>query len=307
MMKTLLTTEGSKEAREALRAAARLLRKTNNEFHLLCVGPELVLPPRKGQGEAERRKVIERYRRRMERETRAILDESGRMLSSEGVSATLSARFGNVADEIVRLADDFNVTVVGAGSRYQRSKQGLGPVASRVVECAGRMVLLARPLSGESALRVLIGVDGSRASMHALRTFVAYFDADEAEITLFHVVETPWIHLGLDREWFDSAEEDVIDRADPEALLEKELNVEAERAIEQARAALKERSYSVVPMIVEGTPATEILGEAEQKDYDLIVLGTSGILDMKHKVLGSVSARVAWDSPCSVALVKYTE
>jgi len=46
------------------------------------------------------------------------------------------------------------------------------------------------------------------------------------------------------------------------------------------------------------------LGQAEQGEYDLIVLGASGANDMKHRMLGSVSAKVTAQAPCSVAVVK---
>jgi nucleotide-binding universal stress UspA family protein len=127
---------------------------------------------------------------------------------------------------------------------------------------------------------------------------------DEAEITLIHVTEMPWIHLGLERDWFDSRGE-VFEKADSETQLENELRREAEEVIEDARALLENRSYSIETVIEEGNPATEILGEAERKEYDLIVLGTTGLTDVKHAMLGSVSAKVAWNARCSVALVKY--
>ena len=60
----------------------------------------------------------------------------------------------------------------------------------------------------------------------------------------------------------------------------------------------------VTRVIAEGNPATEILGQAEQDEYDLIVLGASGATDMKHRMLGSVSAKVTGQTACSVAVVK---
>jgi nucleotide-binding universal stress UspA family protein len=211
---------------------------------------------------------------------------------------------GSPADEIIKLAADYDVTVVGAGSRLNRSQFGLGPVASRVVEHASGTVLVARDLTGESNLRVLVGLDGSLASKHAIQTLMRCFEIDEAEITLMHVVETPWIQLGLDREWFDQPE-DVFDQADPEIQIEKELQLEAEEVLDEAHSMLAERNYSVLTVIEEGNASTEILGEAESKDYDLIVLGAGGVADIKHDVLGSVSAKVAWGAKCSVAIVRY--
>ena len=304
-MRTLVTTDGSAEATLAMRSAGRLLRRTNNRMCVVCVAPQLKLPPQRNKRRSKQETIQEAYVTRINSETQLILERAQSVLAEEGHEATTISRIGSPASEIAKLAPDFDVITVGAGSQH-RSRFGLGPVASRVAEHSPRTVLIARELTGESNLRVLVPVDGSLASHHALRTMMAYFDIDEAEITLLHVVETPWIRLGLDREWFDFPGSGV-DRADPEIHLERELQVEAQAVIEDARSLLADRSYSVITAIEEGNPATQILGEAEQRGYDLIVIGTSGVTDFKHSALGSVSAKVAWEAQSSVALVKYVE
>jgi nucleotide-binding universal stress UspA family protein len=298
-MKTLMATDGSKDASIALRSAARLLRKGGNEVTLLCVSPDFY-----PSGKEKHRRVREEYRRRIAQETQTILSAAQQTLLAESIEAQARSEVGSPADVIVSLAESFEVTVVGAKGRYEGSDIGLGPVASRVVEHAPGIALVGRELSGENDLRVLVAVDGSLASRHAVSSMMKYFDIHTAEVTLLHVKETPWIHLGLDREWFDYPG-DVFEQADPEIQLEQELQLEAEEMIEDARAQLQTGSCSVLTVIEEGNPATEILGEAESGDYDLIVLGSTGIADTKHDVLGSVSARIAWQAPCSVAVVKY--
>jgi nucleotide-binding universal stress UspA family protein len=302
-MRTLMATDGSAEATAALRTAARLLRHDNNEVHLLCVAPDYNFPRgRSGNGKAQTRNR-EVYRRRISKETDEILKQTQRVLLEDRVQTFPISKIGSPTDEIIRLAAEYDITVIGARSRYNRSELGLGPVASRVVEYAPGIVLVARELAGDPNLRVLVGVDGSVASKQALRSLVACFDVDEAEITLMHVAEMPWIHIGLERDWFDSGR-DVSEKPDPETQLENELRREGEEVIDDARTMLEDRSYSIETVIEEGNPATEILGQTEVKEYDLIVLGTSGLTDVKHAMLGSVSAKVAWNARCSVALVK---
>ena len=53
-----------------------------------------------------------------------------------------------------------------------------------------------------------------------------------------------------------------------------------------------------------GLPANEILSELDRADYDLVVMGSHGGDDLKHQLLGSVSAKVAWNAPCSVLIVR---
>lgn len=306
-MKTLIATDGSDEATTALRTASRLLRKNRNEVEILCVAPELErLASQRKSARGEQSRAREEYRRRIANETKSILGEAEKILRTEGIEAKLLSEIGSPADVIVRLSGDYDVTVIGAAGSRHGSRAGLGSVASRVVEHSGGGVLVARSLTSADTLRVLVGVDGSLASRHALSAMTAYFNIDSAEITLIHVKETPWIHLGLDREWFDYPGE-VLDKADPELQLEGELEREGEEVLEAAQEKLAKYNYSVSTQIHEGNPATEILGEAESGGYDLIVLGVGEATDAKHNMIGSVSAKVAWQAPCSVAVVRMPE
>jgi nucleotide-binding universal stress UspA family protein len=306
-MKSLIATDGSKEATMALQTASRLLRKDGNEVEVLCVAPEFYPTRREGQMPADKQiKIREHYQKRITRETKAILDKALTTLLAKGIKAYAISEIGSPADLIVRLADEYDVTVVGSKGKYTAANVGLGPIASRVVERATGIVLVARDLPGDDNLRVLVAVDGSLASRQALKAMHEIFNLDSAEITLIHIKETPWIHLGLDREWFD-ASADVFETADPEIQLEFELQREAQHILEKAQNYLDNLNCSITTMIEEGNPATEILGEAEHGDYDLIILGATGATDAKHNMLGSVSAKVAWQAPCSVAIVRFTE
>lgn len=302
-MRTLIATDGSKEATVAVHTASRLLRKSRNELEVLCAAPELYRRSEPAAGrESKRAKVREKYRRLMAKQADSVLENANRILLENGYEPKLLSEIGSPVDVILKLSEEHDVTVIGAPSPYHATRAGLGSVASRVVEHAANSVLVAREVTGSDTLRVLVGVDGSLASYHALNSMAAYFEIGEAEITLIHVKETPWIHLGLDREWLDQAE--MRDEANPTVQFEEELQREAEEVFERAQAMLAKYDYSVLTQIQEGNPATEILGEAESGQYDLIVLGASDAMDSKHCMLGSVSAKVAWQAPCSVAVVK---
>jgi len=121
-----------------------------------------------------------------------------------------------------------------------------------------------------------------------------------AEICLMHVEETPWIDLGLDGEWSTYSEEDK--EASEAGVMEQELVREGAQVIETARDLL--RPYGVTTRVDEGNPANEILSEAERGRYDLVVAGATGVRDLKHDMLGSVSSKIAWDAPCSVLIVR---
>lgn len=298
-MKTLMATDGSNEATAALRTATRLLRRRDNDVHILCVAPEFYEPG--GRKQATRVRV--EYERRIAQETKRILERAHQTLLAEGVAAEIRAESGSPAEVIVRLANDYDVTVLGATSQYDTTRPGIGSVASRVVEHAPGIVLVGRENAGRSSPRILLCVDGSRASQAALNALTKYFNTESAGITLMHIVETPWVNLGLDQDWFDRGGE-TRDLKSSEIQLEEELQIEAKEIIDDAAEQLARHGLDVTTVIAEGNPATEILGQTEQDEYDLIVLGASGATDMKHRMLGSVSAKVTGQTACSVAVVK---
>jgi nucleotide-binding universal stress UspA family protein len=151
MMKVLFATDGSDQATTAFRTAARLLRREDSEFDLLCVAPEFYFP--KGQDGKTAKKaaqMVEAYDRRIRTEARQHLTDAQTTLAALGVEAALRVEVGSPARVITRLAAEYDITLIGAHDQYTRSKPGLGPVASRVG--AGRGVDRPRTRRGRQAM-----------------------------------------------------------------------------------------------------------------------------------------------------------
>ena len=218
----------------------------------------------------------------------------------------LFKEFGSAAGIIVNRAEDHDLTVIGAKGRGTAGQVGLGPVANRVVEHSLGPILIARELKSEpGSFRVLAAVDGSTASLRALETLVGVFDLTSAEVCLMHVAETPWVELTPEEEWNTYSEEDKENSES--GIWEQELVREGETILDQARELLRPYRVSVVTRCDQGNPANEILSEADRGQYDLIVLGATGVRDLKHQMLGSVSSKIAWNAPCSVLIVREPE
>lgn len=308
-MKVLLATDGAPQSVVAINTAAQLLRKEDVKYDLLCVAPEFIPPKAKEEKNVKKRaRMIETYREKIRAESYVRLTHLQASLATRGIEAEMRIAVGSPARVISEFAGDYSLTVVGAHDTYTRGKEGLGPVASRVVASTSNAVLVGRELSSDRNWRILIAVDGSLAADHALQLMAAYFRVQSAEITLMHVTETPWVHLGLGREWFGYPKE-MIDRSGNQAgvTFENELSYEAEDVVETSRTLLESHGLAANTVITEGDPALEIASEAERGDYDLIVLGATGASDLKHEMLGSVSTRVAQNAPCSVLIVRFTE
>ncbi|HLG95789.1 MAG TPA: universal stress protein [Bryobacteraceae bacterium] len=233
-------------------------------------------------------------------EARRVLECAKQVLTEEGIDALTLSESGSPAAVIIRDADDYDATVIGAKGRDRSGIAGLGPVASRIVEHANGCVLVGREPPQEGQVRILVPVDGSAGSKHAIEALNSFFDLESAEIALLHVIETVWLPENREEESLGEADTDF---AQTEQVL-AELRREAEQLLNEARAGISEHHPGITTSIREGVPANEILSEADQGDYDLVVVGANEANDMKHRILGSVSSKVAWSAPCSVLVVR---
>jgi len=297
-MKVLIATDGSKEATTALKTADRLLVHAGRNLDLLCVASKRRW---KSPGTVHKNG----YEQHVLRQMTQILERARTTLGPNGGTIRLLSEIGSPSSSIVGRAEDYDLTVIGAKDRSPGGEAGLGPVASRVAEHTIAPVLVARELRSDDSLRVLVALDGSTASFHAVETLGALIDLTSAEVCLMHVVETPWFELGLEEDWVTYSEED---KEHSEAgALEEEVRLEGEAIIEQARDMLRMHRVSISTRIEEGNPSDQILGEAERGQYDLVVAGAVGVRDLKHVMLGSVSSKICWNAPCSVLLVRELE
>jgi len=280
-MRVLLTTDGSNESKDALRAASRLLARQDQQADVLFVAPAGISPG---------------FEDRMARQTKRILQEAKRVLTEEGVSASTVCRTGSPARVILHEAKNYDIAVLGAKGRGEHSEGGLGPVASRLVEHASGCVLIGRTPPRDRQPRILVPIDGSDGSEQALDMLASFFDLESADVTLLHVLETLWLP--------EDENDEPVEGADQAQL---QLRLEGEALLGKARARILPQHSGVTTLIREGIPANEILSAADQGDYDLIVVGATEASDMKHRVLGSVSSKVVWNAPCSVLLVRVPE
>jgi nucleotide-binding universal stress UspA family protein len=242
--------------------------------------------------------------RQLHSKIRSILDDAKHLLEEEGITPLTLSESGSPADVIVQDAEDYDLAVIGAAGPTQSSDIGLGLVARRILERASGNVLIARPMGTDKGLRILAPLDGSPESELALQSISPILDLEAAEVTFLNVVETPWLQAGSAEETTD--DDGVSEPAIMGAQFLREFRLRSSRLLREDRTRLSEQHPAVANVVREGDPAQEILCEAEQGNFDLIIVRASGVADLKHKLLGSVSGKIAWDAPCSVLVVKAT-
>lgn len=301
-MKVLMATDGSVHANTAILTAKRLLRRRGLSVDILCVTPQLALEASIAGAGRKRGQVQESYREHVSKPTSRILEAAHRLLEDAPIRVNTLAKFGSPADQLVALAPEYDLTVVGSYGKHERKQPGLGPISGQVMQLADANVMVGRELVNEDGYRVLVALDSSEASFKALRALGSFFDVSTLDVTLMHVVELPWAHIGLEN--WAVTEEEVSELEDYQAQLEHELRQDAQTVIDRGLHQLEQWHVPASAIIEEGDPALELISHAEEGGYDLVVAGATGASDVKHARIGSVSMKLAWNAPCSVLVVR---
>ena len=136
----------------------------------------------------------------------------------------------------------------------------------------------------QPAERIVVGVDGSAASLNALRFAHRQADLTGAEL---HAVTTWAYPLSFD---------EPVDPTDWQANAEVILDTALTEALPISAVA------GVLRHVTEGHPAGVLLGSVETDD--LLVVGSRGHGGFTGMLLGSVSQHVVAHSPCPVVVVR---
>jgi len=137
--------------------------------------------------------------------------------------------------------------------------------------------------------KIVVGVDGSEASVAALRWALDTAAQTGAEVEAVHVYE-----IGL--AWIDGYQPDI-----------GRWIAEAQAAAERMLAGIVTRESAAHPevkvarTVIEGQAARTLLAQAS--DADLLVVGTRGRGGLPGLLLGSVSNQCTHHSPCPVVVV----
>lgn len=149
--------------------------------------------------------------------------------------------------------------------------------------------------------RILVASDASAASNRALDMAAQFAIQHGAELLIVHVIRDMQIPYEIKEipelefskfEAFNDAREEVM-RKIAETILRK--------ARERAEKAGVEKIQTAIGT---GDPASAILGFAQRRTADMIVVGTRGLGKLKGSVLGSVSRKIANNAEATCLIVR---
>lgn len=285
----LFPTDGSGGADQALEHVLDIASAHGTTVHLLNVADTTRDSLTRVQGE-----IIDV----LEREGEDLLDDVAERARKRGVETVSTVLQGEPYRTIVEYADEYDIDLIVMPTHGRSGLQRLllGSTTERVVRRAEVPVLTIRPDAADAVRYPYRGVavptDGSEGASEALS--VGADVATDAEAALYVLSVITYQSLGIDV------------RSDIQSAM---LEESAEEIVEEATAAAERAGVETVDGAVEyGSSVHEaILEFLEQRDIDLVVVGTHGRTGFDRFLLGSVAEALLRTSPVPVLTVRPSE
>jgi nucleotide-binding universal stress UspA family protein len=217
---------------------------------------------------------------------------------------THEVKSGSPAHEVLKLAREWeaDLIVVGSHGRTALGRFVLGSVSQKVLTEAETSVRIARPPrgTGASAIRIVVGVDGSEGAAAAVREVASRDWTPGSEVRV--VVAEDSLTANSAYRWLPPVNEfiDEVNKAE-----HTQAEAIAARAVNKLHAGLGKSSVTVSAVVAAREPKQGLVQHAEEFGADCIFTGATGFsTPIERFLVGSVSAAVAARAHCSVEVVR---
>ncbi len=300
MMKVLIGYDGSPSADAALEELKRAGLPGDTRVLVVTVGniwmphadiasfPAAALTSRRVAGTMVQ---LQNHAERTLKEAEELSGEAAARIKSDFPDWQVGTeiRSGNAASEIIRKADEWHADLIVVGSQ-NRSAVGrffLGSVSQKIVIEANCSVRVARSgdakIDKNAARRIVAGIDNSESRDPIIETIAQRHWTPDTEVLVLTGIE-----------------------AFAEARISAGMQLDSLDRVQSAAAARLNAVGLKASTVIKGSDArNELLVEAEKWNADCIFVGTRDIRGTLDRFLiGSVSAGVAANAPCSVEVVR---
>ena len=266
-MKILTCTDGSRISDNAIKFSGIIGKGLKSRITMLHV-VKCELPMKCGW--------VMKYK---SKDSEGILRKARDIISGFGLDAITKTRSGKIDGEIIKeTKGDYDLLVIGSHGVKGIEMFFFGAVSYKVIENVRIPVLVVK--KGRTSLsRILMCTGGSRYAEKAIRFGGKIAKALNADVTILHVVK-------------NHAQKNARGYRDGERYLKRGVNI------------LKKIGIDAKTVLVGGHRSKRVVREAEEGNYDLIIMGTHGMDPMKLLFSGSVVYEVLKNTKVPCLIVK---
>jgi nucleotide-binding universal stress UspA family protein len=307
-MKVLVGVDGSSNSLATVSFVGRLLSVGRDELILAYVGPPLPIPGDDTMDPA----VAARAQGAL---NRAVLDEAVLRLPDEWQSKAQRIELsGAPGTQLLATADERGVDLIAVGCRgtgfFERFL--IGSVSRAIAYSARMSVLVVKTTGGpdseklagtaDGTFRMLAASDGSEFGERIAAIVSQLSWPDRSRGWVISVVQPMFAHQLPN--WLEPLQRDPDVQAMAEAW-QKEYDLQIAEAVDDAKqyqTKLPAEFRATEPIVAQGNPAEQILATIARQKIDLAIVGSRGRGAVERLLVGSTSARVLGEAPCSVLI-----
>nr|WP_320026438.1 universal stress protein [uncultured Acetobacterium sp.] len=153
-------------------------------------------------------------------------------------------------------------------------------------------------------MKLLVPIDGSKASINALKKALEIAREYKFSMTLLMVVEENHVTgYGRNQNFWHQVDGSIISAGGVEMEIMSQLEEKAAELLDQIVSAFDFSGIDLEKTVLTGEPSIEILELAKDEGFDLIVMGNRGMSKIKRFFTGSVTQRVISEAPCPVLAI----
>lgn len=239
----------------------------------------------------------------------ALVKSTSDKVNKAGVPATTKVLEGHPRIVVAEYAKEWAADLVLVGSHGASGlvRFLLGSVAHAALRRSPCSVEIVRrsaqdPATASTAMKILIGTDGSDCSIAAVRSVAQRPWPPGSQMRVISVVPLI-IPFG---EIVSTPLAPIYPPPDLVETIEKQARDRAEEAVTRARQILSEEGIKAIEanFLPVGDARQVILDQARDWNADLIVVGSHGYSTLDRLMLGSVSESVAMHAHCSVEVIR---
>ena len=309
-MNILLAFDSSPQSHAAASLLQRIQFPAGSKLFLLYVLETQRLSARhEGKAARQWQPALSAFRSNEEAEARKVLSRAAESCWNTKLKTTPLVREGVPGGAILSAIDQYHIDLVVLGTR---GKTGLkrflmGSVSEWVLAEAPCSVLIVRKkpeakTKVTKGLNLIVANDGSLDSKCAAEFTRQLTFPRTSIMTLCHVIEEQYaLRTELAARLGVTGKPDIAKLA---AQMLKAREREGKKLLTATAASLKPGGRPIKQSLVYGHPADQLLTTAQQKNADIIIMGSRGITGLRRVFLGSVSNKVASYAPCSVLVVR---